>query len=51
MSRLEGYQGMLARKNLMGVPDWYYPDRAQEWIVQLYLAWGKPRKAAEWRGK
>ncbi len=46
---LEGYQGMLARKNRMAVPDWYHLDRAREWIVELYRAWGKPMKAAEWR--
>jgi tetratricopeptide (TPR) repeat protein len=45
---LSGYQGMLARKNRMAVPDWYHLDRASEWIVQLYQAWGKPEKAAEW---
>lgn len=45
---LSGYQGMLARKNRMAVPDWYHLDRASEWIVQLYQSWGKPEKAAEW---
>ncbi len=46
---LEGYQGMAARKQRMGVPDWYHLDRARQWIVQLYVDWGKPEKAAEWR--
>jgi serine/threonine protein kinase len=46
---LEGYQGMLARKDQMDVPNWYHLDRAREWIVQLYQAWGKPAKAAEWK--
>jgi tetratricopeptide (TPR) repeat protein len=46
---LEGYEGMLARKERMAVEDWYHLDRAREWIVRLYLAWGRPRKAAEWR--
>ena len=32
-------------------PDWYHLDRAREWIVQLYQAWGKPGKAAEWNKK
>jgi hypothetical protein len=40
---------MLARKDLIGVPGWYHLDRAREWIVQLYQAWGKPEKAAEWK--
>jgi tetratricopeptide (TPR) repeat protein len=44
----EGYQGMLARKNRIAVPDWYHLDRAREWLVQLYQAWGRPEKAAEW---
>ena len=48
---LEGYQGMLARKDRIAVPDWYHLDRAREWIVQLYKDWSKPGKAAEWRKK
>jgi tetratricopeptide (TPR) repeat protein len=48
---LEGYQGMVERKERMDVPDWYYLDRAREWIVQLYQAWDKPAKTAEWRKK
>jgi eukaryotic-like serine/threonine-protein kinase len=46
---LAGYKGMTARKDRMGVADQYYLDRAREWIVQLYEAWGKPEKTAEWR--
>jgi eukaryotic-like serine/threonine-protein kinase len=46
---LEGYQGMLARKDRTDVPDWYHLERAREWIAELYQAWGKPEKAAEWR--
>jgi eukaryotic-like serine/threonine-protein kinase len=45
---LEGYRGMVARKDRIGVPDWYHLDRAREWLIQLYQAWGKPQKAAEW---
>jgi len=48
---LSGYQGMVARKDRIDVPDWYHLDRAHEWLVQLYQAWGKPQKAAEWRKK
>jgi serine/threonine protein kinase/Tfp pilus assembly protein PilF len=48
---LEGYQGMVARKERIGMPDWYHLDRAREWIVQLYQAWNQPEKAAEWRKK
>ena len=48
---LEGYQGMVARKDKMEIGNWYHLDRAREWIVQLYQAWGKPEKAAEWKKK
>jgi hypothetical protein len=48
---LEGYQGMLVRKERIGVPDRYYLGRAHEWLVRLYQAWGKPAKAAEWSRK
>jgi len=48
---LEGYQGMLARKDRIAVPDWYNLDRAGEWIAQLYQAWGKPQEAAKWQKK
>ena len=48
---VEGYQGMLARKDQMEVADKYHLDRAREWLVRLYRAWGKPELAAEWRNK
>jgi hypothetical protein len=35
----------------MGAPNGKYLRRAGEHIVQLYQAWGKPAKAAEWRSK
>jgi hypothetical protein len=47
---LESYQGMVARKDRVGVPDWYHLDRARDWLVQLYQAW-EPEKAAEWGKK
>ena len=46
---LEGYQGMVARKDRIAVPDRYHLARAHEWLVQLYQVWGKPAKAAEWQ--
>ncbi|HEY7387982.1 MAG TPA: hypothetical protein VH640_05705, partial [Bryobacteraceae bacterium] len=46
---LAGYRGMEQRKEQMGLPNKYHWDRAREWIVQLYEAWGKPDRAAEWR--
>jgi eukaryotic-like serine/threonine-protein kinase len=45
---LEGFQGMAARKERIAVPDRYHLDRAHNWIVRLYEAWGKPAKAVEW---
>jgi eukaryotic-like serine/threonine-protein kinase len=48
---LEGYQGMLARKDRIAVPDRCNLDLAHQWIVQLYQAWGKPDKATEWKKK
>ncbi len=47
----EGYQGMMARRDKIASPDRYHLDRAREWLVQLYVAWGKPERAAEWRKK
>ena len=48
---LEGYQGMLGRKDRIVVPGRYHLDRAHDWVVQLYQAWGKPQNAAERRKK
>jgi eukaryotic-like serine/threonine-protein kinase len=48
---LEGYKGMLVRKDRVGVANSYYLDRARRSLVQLYQAWGKPTKAAEWNHK
>jgi len=48
---LAGYQGMLARKERIPAPDQYHLDLARKWLAQLYQAWGKPEKAAEWRQK
>ena len=47
----EGYLGMLAQRDKIAMPDRYHLDRAREWLVQLYTAWGKPEKAAEWKKK
>jgi tetratricopeptide (TPR) repeat protein len=46
---LEGYHGMLARKDRTAVPDQYHLKLAQQWLLQLYQAWGKPVQAAEWQ--
>ncbi|MGA7931553.1 MAG: serine/threonine-protein kinase [Candidatus Sulfotelmatobacter sp.] len=44
---LEGYHGMLARKDRIGVPDRYHLQLAHQALIQLYKDWGKPQKAAE----
>ena len=44
---LEGYQGMVARKNSISASDRYHLERAHQWLVQLYKDWGKPEKVAE----
>jgi hypothetical protein len=46
---LEGYRGMLERKDRIAVPYRCHLDSAHEWIVELYEAWGKPTKAAAWK--
>jgi eukaryotic-like serine/threonine-protein kinase len=46
---LEGYRGMVERKGRMPVPKLRDLDSAHVWIVQMYVAWGKPAKANEWR--
>ena len=49
--QLEGYEGMVARKEKIAVPDRYQINFARESLAKLYLAWGKPAKAAEWKKK
>ena len=46
---VEGYQGMLARKDRIDAPERFHLQLAHRWVVQLYQAWGKPDKAAEWK--
>jgi tetratricopeptide (TPR) repeat protein len=46
---LEGYAGMAARKNRIAAPDWYHVHLARDWLAQLYRAWGKPAKTAQWQ--
>lgn len=40
---------MAVRKNQMGAPYSYHLERANDWVVQLYQAWGKPDKAVDWQ--
>ncbi len=46
---LDGYRGMMARKDRISAPNWRHLNSAHEWILQLYAAWDKPEKAAQWR--
>jgi eukaryotic-like serine/threonine-protein kinase len=46
---LDGYRGMMARKDRISAPNWRHLKTAHEWILQLYAAWDKPEKAAQWR--
>jgi hypothetical protein len=46
---LEGYRRMVERKDRMPVPKLRDLDIARAWIVKMYVAWGKPKKANEWR--
>jgi tetratricopeptide (TPR) repeat protein len=48
---VESYRGMMAREQHITVPARYDLDNSRAWLVQLYEAWGKPEKAAEWRLK
>jgi eukaryotic-like serine/threonine-protein kinase len=48
---LEGYRGLVERKDMMAVPDRYRLRSTREWIVQMYKAWGKSEKAVEWKAK
>jgi eukaryotic-like serine/threonine-protein kinase len=46
---LEGYRGLVDRKDRIEAPARFYVDIAHEWVVTLYEAWGRPDKAAEWQ--
>jgi serine/threonine protein kinase/tetratricopeptide (TPR) repeat protein len=46
---IEGYRGMVERKDHVPAAKRGDLNSARVWIVQMYQAWGKPVKAAEWR--
>jgi hypothetical protein len=48
---VQGYEGIKAREGQISPPDRYRVAEASERIVQLYEAWGRPEKAAQWRAK
>jgi tetratricopeptide (TPR) repeat protein len=45
---LSGFEGMLQRKATIASP-WPYLEDAGKGLVQFYVDWGKPEKAAEWQ--
>src|SRR5262249_52462624 len=48
---LQGYEGMKQREAKIPPQGKVRLTEARERLVQLYEAWGKPEKAAEWRAK
>jgi eukaryotic-like serine/threonine-protein kinase len=44
---LQGYRGMLARRDRIAAPDRYRIERSHQWLVKLYKDSGKPDKASE----
>jgi eukaryotic-like serine/threonine-protein kinase len=48
---LSGYKGLLQRRDKMSVPNRQYVQLAADRVVRLYVEWGKPKKAQEWRNK
>ncbi len=48
---LSGYEGMSQRASTIPFENRSALNECGEWIGQLYRAWGKPERAAEWRGK
>jgi len=48
---LSGYQGLKQKESTMSTPAKIFIKDAADRIPQLYAAWNKPDKAAEWREK
>jgi hypothetical protein len=48
---VSGYEGLKAREARIPLPGKPRLREAAERVVQLYEAWGKPDKAAEWRAR
>jgi serine/threonine protein kinase len=48
---VEGYGRLSAQRESIGAPYRLNVDLAHSWLVQMYVDWGKPEKAAEWRKK
>jgi hypothetical protein len=48
---LEGYQALEERSASIPANSGSALETAGTWIVELYTAWGKPERAAEWTAK
>jgi hypothetical protein len=48
---LAGYKGLLQSSAAIPWEDRATLERAGERVVQLYVEWGRPEKADEWRGQ
>jgi serine/threonine protein kinase len=48
---VSGYEGMKARETSAPLPDRPRLSEAAERVMQLYEAWGKPDRAAQWKAK
>lgn len=48
---VEGNKGLASSEEALAVPYRGNVERAREWLVGMYVAWGKPEKAAEFRRK
>jgi tetratricopeptide (TPR) repeat protein len=46
---VNGYRGLLQRKDSIPANSRLDLAEAEEWIVRLYQKWGKPAQVAEWR--
>jgi hypothetical protein len=46
---VDGYRGMAERAATIPADSRSALDRAGQWILELYQAWGKPERAGEWR--
>jgi hypothetical protein len=48
---VDGFEGLKAREKQIPPPDRHRIVESGERVIQLYEAWGRPEKAAEWRTK
>ena len=48
---VSGHAGMMERRSSIPFENQSVLNEVKVWIVQLYRAWGKPSKAAEWQDK